>query len=221
MSRGSIGLDRRLNDYLVGAHRPEHPVLANLRRRTAGLPRGSMQVAPEQGYLLAFLVRLIGAKNALEVGTFTGYSALSVALALPPDGRLVACDISTGWTKIGRLHWQEAGVSERIELRIAPALETLAALIAEGLCDSFDIAFLDAEKTEYDGYYEACLRLVRVGGLITFDNILQHGRVADPEAVDASTEAIKALNAKIAADERVDAVLLPVGDGMTVARRLV
>ena len=157
MSRGSIGLDRRLNDYIVGAHPPEHPVLVNLRRRTSPLAWASMQIAPEQGHFLAFLVRLIGAREALEIGTFTGYSALSVALALPPDGHLVACDVNEKWTNIGKRHWQEAGVAERIELRLGPALETLAALEAEGFADRFDIAFIDAAKDEYDGYYEACL----------------------------------------------------------------
>jgi len=221
MSRGSIGLDRRLNDYIVGAHPPEHPVLARLRERTATMPSAEMQIAPEQGHFLAFLVRLIGAKEALEIGTFTGYSALAVALALPPDGHLIACDVSEEWTSIGKKHWLEAGVAERVELRIGPALATLAALEAEGFAGRFDIAFIDAAKSEYDGYYEACLRLVRIGGLITFDNMLRGGDVANPRRTGGSLEAIRALNAKIAADERVDAVLLPLGDGMTLARRVV
>jgi len=221
MSRGSIGLDRRLNDYIVSSHPPEHPVLAKLRERTATMPSAEMQIAPEQGHFLAFLVRLIGAKEALEIGTFTGYSALAVALALPPDGHLVACDVSEEWTSIGKKHWLEAGVAERVELRIGPALATLAALEAEGFAGRFDIAFIDAAKSEYDGYYEACLRLVRVGGLITFDNMLRGGDVANPRRTGGSVEAIRSLNAKIAADERVDAVLLPVGDGMTLARRVV
>ncbi len=221
MSRGSIGLDRRLNDYIVAAHPPEHPVLAKLRRRTAVLSQANMQIAPEQGHFLAFLARLIGAREALEIGTFTGYSALAVALALPPDGHLVACDVNEKWTNIGKGHWLEAGVEERIELRIGPALETLAALEAEGFAGRFDIAFIDAAKSEYEGYYEACLRLVRVGGLITFDNMLQGGDVADPRRKGGSVEAIRALNAKLASDERVDVVLLPLGDGMTLARRVV
>lgn len=220
MSRGSIGLDDRLNEYIVGAHATEHPVLKALRKETATMPMSIMQIAPEQGHLLAFLVRLTGARNILEIGTFTGYSALAIALALPADGRLVACDVSEEWTSIGRKHWLEAGVAERIDLRIAPALETLQSLESEGLRDHFDLTFIDAHKPEYDGYYEACLRLLRPGGLIVFDNMLQDGGVADPADTGNSVEAIRALNAKIAQDERVDAVLLPVGDGMTLARRI-
>jgi predicted O-methyltransferase YrrM len=220
MSRGSIGLDQSLNRYIVEAHSPEHPVLARLRERTARLPMAEMQIAPEQGHLLAFLVRLIGAKITLEVGTFTGYSALAVALALPDDGRVVACDVSEEWTRIAREHWAEAGVAGKIELRLAPALETLAALDAAGMADRFDFAFIDAQKSEYDAYYEACLRLVRRNGLIAFDNMLQGGDVADRRKRGESVVAIRDLNRKIAGDRRVDAVLLPVGDGMTLARRV-
>lgn len=220
MSRGSIGLDRRLNDYVVAGHKPEHAVLAKLRQVTGTMPMAGLQISPEQGAFLAFLVRLIGARTALEVGTFTGYSALAVALALPEEGRLVACDVNAEWTAIGQRHWQEAGVADRIDLRVAPALETLAALEAEGHADVFDFAFIDAQKSEYDAYYEAALRLVRPGGLIVFDNMLQHGDVADRSNRGSSTEAIRALNAKIAADDRVDAVLLPLGDGTTVVRVL-
>ncbi len=219
MARGSIGLDRKLNDYIVGAHPPEHPVLKRLRDRTATMPMAEMQIAPEQGQLLAFLVRLTGARRTLEIGTFTGYSALAVALALPEDGRIIACDVSEEWTSIARRHWQEAGVADKIALRLAPALETLQALETEGMAGHFDFAFIDARKSEYDGYYEACLKLVRPGGLITFDNMLQGGDVADRSNRGASVKAIRDLNAKIASDDRVDAVLLPVGDGMTLARR--
>src|SRR4051794_9980277 len=220
MSRGSIGLNDRLSKYIVQSHAPEHPVLAKLRLLTGRMPMAGMQVAPEQGQFLAFLARLIGAKSALEIGTFTGYSALAIALALPADGRLIACDVSEEWTRIARKHWAEAGIEEKIELRLAPALDTLAALEREGRGDSIDIAFVDAEKTEYDDYYERCLRLVRVGGLIVFDNMLQDGRVADPRDSNESTNAIRSLNAKMAADDRVDVVLLPLGDGTTVARRV-
>ncbi len=220
MSRGSIGLTSDLNDYVVKAHPPEHPVLKRLRENTAKLPMAQMQIAAEQGHFLAFLVRLIGARTALEIGTFTGYSALAVALALPKDGRIVACDVSEEWTAIARKHWAEAGVAEKIELRLAPALDTLAALEAEGMGDRFDFAFVDAHKPEYDGYYEACLRLVRPGGLIALDNMLQGGRVADRADRSAGVTAIRALNAKIAKDARVDAVLLPLGDGVTLARRV-
>lgn len=221
MSRTSIGLSERLNDYIVGAHTAEHPVLTTLRDKTAALPEASMQIAPEQGHFLAFLVRLTGARAVLEIGTFTGYSALAVALALPPDGEIVACDVSEEWTSIGKRHWLEAGVAERIDLRIAPALETLEALKGEGASGRFDMAFIDAQKSEYDGYYEACLDLVRVGGLIVLDNMLMSGAVAESGAGSAGVAAVRALNAKIAGDDRVDAVLLPVGDGMTLARRLV
>lgn len=220
MSRESIGLSPELNDYIVKAHPPEHPVLRKLRQRTAKLPMASMQIAPEQGHFLAFLVRLIGARRTLEIGTFTGYSALAVALALPDSGKVVACDVSEEWTAIARQHWEEAGVAKKITLRLAPALETLAALGQEGKPGRFDFAFIDAHKPEYDAYYEACLRLVRVGGLIAFDNMLQDGRVADRSDRGASVTAIRALNAKLAKDDRVDAVLLPLGDGMTLARRV-
>ncbi len=220
MSRGSIGLSSVLNDYVVQAHSPEHPVAAKLREATGRMRNAGMQIAPEQGHFLAFLVRLIGARRALEVGTFTGYSALVTALALADGGTLVACDVSEEWTGIGREHWQEAGVAEKIDLRIAPALETLAALLDDGQAGTFDIAFIDADKPEYDDYYEACLRLVRVGGLIVFDNMLQGGNIIDPSRSEPGVEAIRALNAKLAVDDRIDVVLLPVGDGMTLARRL-
>ena len=220
MSRGSIGLDERLNAYIVASHAPEHPVLAKLRSLTGAMPMASMQIAPEQGAFLAFLARLIGARRTLEVGTFTGYSALAVALALPADGRVVALDVSEEWTTVARAHWREAGVAERIELRLGPAADSLAALEREGEAGRFDMAFIDADKTGYDAYYEAALRLVRPNGLIVFDNMLQDGDVADPAKKSASTIAIRALNAKIAGDARVDAVLLPLGDGMTVARRV-
>ena len=220
MSRGSIGLTAVLNDYVVGAHAPEHPALAKLRALTGGMRNASMQIAPEQGHFLAFLVGLIGARRTLEIGTFTGYSALATALALPDDGTIVACDVSEEWTAIGRQHWEEAGVAGKIDLRIAPALETLAALRDDGLEGQFDFAFIDAHKPEYAGYYEACLKLVRVGGLIVFDNMLQGGDIVDPSETREGVTAIRALNARIAVDDRVDAVLLPVGDGMTLARRL-
>jgi predicted O-methyltransferase YrrM len=220
MSRGSIGLDDRLNRYVAENHPPEHPVLAELRKVTGKMPNAEMQVALEQGHLLAFLARLIGAQNALEIGTFTGYSALSVALALPRDGHLVACDINEAWTGIGRRHWEKAGVAGKIDLRLGPALETLKALKREGWTNGFDFAFIDAAKGEYDDYYELALKLVRKGGLIAFDNMLWGGAVANPRVKDGQTQALRTLNAKIAGDPRVDSVLLPVGDGMMVARRV-
>jgi len=218
MSRGTIGLDDRLNDYLVKNQPPEHPVLAQLRTLTAKMPNSSMQISAEQGHFLAFLAKLIAARNALEVGTFTGYSALAVALALPKDGHLIACDVNAEWTGIGRTHWDKAGVGEKIELRLGPGTETLARLAAEGLQGHFDMAFIDASKLEYERYYELALPLMRKGGVIVFDNMLWDGKVADPSVRDADTRAIRALNAKIPADPRVDAVLLPIGDGMMAAR---
>ena len=220
MACGAIGPAPEVDSYIRTAHAPEHPVLTVLREKTAKMPNAMMQVSPEQGKFLAFLVGLTGAKTVLEIGTFTGYSALVMALALPADGRLTACDVSEEWTSLGKKHWLEAGVAEKIDLRIAPALATIDQLLAEGKADSFDMAFIDAMKAEYDGYYEGCLKLVRPGGLIALDNMLQSGRVADAGETGEATETIRALNAKIAADDRVEAVLLPIRDGMTLARRL-
>lgn len=197
----------------------ETPLQRWLRAETAALPRGRMQIGPDQGALLALLVRLTGARRALEVGTFTGYSALAVAAALPEGGRLVTCDVSEEWTAVARRYWEEAGVSGRIELRLGPAAQTLARLLREGAGESFDLAFIDADKESYDAYYEACLRLVRPGGLIAIDNVLWSGAVADPSAVDPETEAIRALNLKVRDDPRVEACLLTVGDGVMLARK--
>jgi O-methyltransferase len=218
MARGSIGLDEQLDSYIVASHPPEHPVLAKLRAKTQPMSMSVMQIPPAQGHFLQFLVRLIGARKTLEIGTFTGYSALAVALALPADGKVMALDISKEWTDIGRPFWKEAGVEQKIDLRLAPALQSLAALEKEGGAKSFDFAFIDAEKTEYDAYYEAVLRLMRANGLIALDNMLQSGEVADPKARGKSTVAIRALNTKLAGDHRVEAVLLPLGDGVTLAR---
>jgi len=193
----------------------EHPALAALRRETAELPESNMQIGPDQGALMAMLVRLIGARRVLEIGTFTGYSSTAMALALPPDGRMLCCDVSREWTDIARRAWADAGVAERIELRLGPAAETLATLDDDG----FDLAFIDADKPGYDAYYEGCLRVVRPGGLILIDNVLWSGRVADPSEDDETVRIMRALNAKIAVDERVDHVLLPLGDGLTLARR--
>lgn len=207
-----------LNDDLVAYVRRhgvrEHPALARLREDTAQLPMAQMQIAPEQGAFMALLVQLIGATRILEIGTFTGYSSTAMALALPPDGRMTCLDVSEEWTDRARQAWREAGVADRVELRIGPAAESLLTLEY----DSFDLAFIDADKTSYDTYYEGCLRTVRPGGLILIDNVLQGGRVADDAAEDANVVAIRALNAKIAADERVDMTLLPIADGLTMAR---
>jgi caffeoyl-CoA O-methyltransferase len=213
----AIGLGQELRDYVARVGIREHPVLTRLREENVRERSGSMQVAPEEGALLALLVRLLRARRVLEVGTYTGYSSTAMALALPADGRLVCCDVSREWTDIARAAWAEAGVADRIELNLAPALETLDRLVADGGEGTFDLAFIDADKPGYDGYYERALRLVRPGGVIAIDNVLWGGRVADPSVQDASTSAIRALNDKIAADERVDPVLTTVGDGLTLA----
>jgi caffeoyl-CoA O-methyltransferase len=213
----AIGLGQELRDYVARVGIREHPVLARLREENVRERSGSMQVAPEEGALLALLVRLLRARRVLEVGTYTGYSSTAMALALPADGRLVCCDVSREWTDIARAAWAEAGVADLIELNLAPALETLDRLVADGGEGTFDLAFIDADKPGYDGYYERALRLVRPGGVIAIDNVLWGGRVADPSVQDASTSAIRALNEKIAADERVDPVLTTVGDGLTLA----
>ena len=190
-----------------------------LRAETARLPQAGMQIGADQGALLALLARTVGAKMAVEVGTFTGYSALCVAAALPAGGKLVCCDINEEWTGIARRYWKQAGLADRIELRLAPALQTLAALRTEHGQGTFDFAFIDADKPAYDGYYEACLGLIRAGGLIALDNVLWSGNVADPNVHDADTDALRALNAKIRDDRRVDACLLTVGDGVMLARK--
>jgi predicted O-methyltransferase YrrM len=190
-----------------------------LRRETAALPDARMLLAPEVGGLLALLVRLIGARRVLELGTFTGYSALAMALALTADGRLLCCDVSEEWTAIARRHWKAAGVADRIELRLAPAAETLAALVRDGRAGTFDLAFVDADKASYPDYYEACLSLLRAGGVVVFDNTLWGGAVADESVTDADTVAIRTLNRRIRADARVDACLLAMGDGATVVRK--
>jgi predicted O-methyltransferase YrrM len=218
MSNGSIGLDEALNTYLVDAGVREHPVLTALRRETASLPNAGMQIAPEEGALLALLVRLLPARRILEVGTFTGYSSTAMALAQPSDGRILCCDVSREWTDIARRAWDDAGVADRMDLRLAPAVETLDGLLGAGEADSYDLAFIDADKANYDAYYERALQLVRAGGLIAIDNVLWSGRVADASVTDQDTAAIRALNTKIAADERVDVVMVPIADGVTLAR---
>jgi predicted O-methyltransferase YrrM len=190
-----------------------------LREETARLPRAQMQVSPDQGQLLAFLVGLIGARPTIEIRTFTGYSAHAVAAAQPPEGRLIACDVSAEWTEIAKRYWREAGIENRIDLRLAPALETLDDLIASGDASRFDFAFIDADKEGYDAYYELCLALIRPGGLIAVDNVLWRGSVVDPEAGSSDARFIDALNRKIRSDDRVDMCLVPIGDGLTLVRR--
>jgi len=195
----------------------EHPLLRRLREETASHPRAIMQIAPEQGQFFQMLVALTGAKNALEIGVFTGYSSLSVAFALPTDGHLTACDISEEYTSIARRYWAEAGVAEKIDLRIAPAAETLGRLLEEGRAGSYDFAFIDADKTGYDRYYELCLQLVRPGGLIVLDNMLYHGQVPGDGEHGPDTAALRLLNEKIGKDDRVVASLLPIADGVMLA----
>lgn len=219
MCRTTRPLSERLHTYLLSVEPPEHEELQKLRDATAKLTLAHFQVAPEQGHLLAFLVRLAGARRALEVGTFTGYSALAVALALPPEGSLVACEIDQRWIEVGYPFWQRAGVAGKIEVKVGPALATLLLLQQTGACSSFDLAFIDANKEDYDGYYESALRLVRPGGLIALDNMFFRGDVADPSVADPQASSIRRLNTKIAADERVDRVVIPIGDGMTLVRR--
>jgi predicted O-methyltransferase YrrM len=219
MSRRTTPLDDALYDYLLEVSLREPDILRRLREETAGLEKASMQISPEQGQFLAMLVELSGATRILEVGTFTGYSALVMTLAMPDDGTLLACDIDEDWTAVARRYWDEAGVGERIELRLAPAAETLAGLVASGETGSFDLAFLDADKRGLDGYYEQSLELVRPGGLIAVDNTLWHGRVVDPDDTEASTEAIRAFNRKLRDDGRVSLSLVPIGDGVTLARK--
>ena len=219
MARRTNYVTDELYAYLLDVSLREPPVMTRLREETASLEKAHMQIGPEQGQFMALLVELIGAQNALEVGTFTGYSALAVAMALPEGGRLVACDISEEWTAIGRRYWEEAGVAHKINLRLAPALETLDALLTEGRAGTFDFAFIDADKEGYDAYFERALELIRSGGLITLDNTLWEGKVVDPTVTDVDTEAIRAINTKLAGDERVTLSLLPVGDGLTLARK--
>jgi len=211
-------LPEAVDQYLTRTMVRETPVQQKLRAETSKLAEAGMQIGADQGQFFALLVRAIGAKRALEIGTFTGYSALAVAAALPDDGKLVACDVSEEWTSVGQRHWQEAGVAHKIDLRIAPATETLAQLLAEGGAGTFDFAFIDADKPGYDAYYEACLKLIRKNGLIAIDNVLWSGKVADDAVTDESTAALRALNTKIAADPRVEACLLTVGDGVMLVR---
>jgi predicted O-methyltransferase YrrM len=218
MSRRTLNLDDTVYDYLLGHSLREHPEQTALREATRSHAHAGMQISPEQGQLMSLLVKLIGARCTIEIGTFTGYSALSVALALPADGRMLACDISAEYTSIGKPYWQRAGVADKIELVIAPATGTLDARIAAGESGCYDFAFIDADKTGYDAYYERCLQLIRAGGLIAIDNTLWGGEVAKP-ADDDDTRALQALNDKLHHDERIDMALLPIGDGLTLARK--
>jgi predicted O-methyltransferase YrrM len=217
MSSRTIPMTDKLYDYLLAVSLREPPLLAALRAETAKLPDAGMQISPEQGQFMALLVELIGARRAIEVGTFTGYSALCVAQALPADGKVIACDISEEFTAVARRYWAKSGIADRIELRLAPALDTLKSLLAGGGAGSFDFAFIDADKTQYDAYYEAILKLLRPGGLVTIDNVLWSGAVADGRKRDADTVALRALNEKLRTDKRITLSMLPIGDGLTLA----
>jgi caffeoyl-CoA O-methyltransferase len=219
MSRQTLTLNDALYDYLLGVSLREPPLLFRLREETAALPGSGMQISPEQGQFMALLAELVGARRVLEVGTFTGYSALVVALALPADGLIITCDVDEEMTAIARLYWAEAGVADKIDLRLGPAVDTLDALLSDGGAGTFDFAFVDADKKNYDAYYERGLALLRQGGLMVIDNVLWSGAVADPERQDTDTNAIRALNAKLHGDQRVSLSLLPVSDGITLARK--
>jgi predicted O-methyltransferase YrrM len=218
MSNLHLSLNDDVHAYLLANEPPEHEVLYKLRAHTQTLKNAQFQISPEQGHFLVFLTRLIGARRMLEVGTFTGYGTLALALALPADGKILTCDLHDETVTIGRRYWEKAGVADKIKTTFGPALRTMAKL-QESEPAQFDLIFIDADKTEYDQYYELALTLVRAGGLIVLDNMLRHGDVANPDSHDPRTVSVRRLNAKIASDERVDRVLLPIADGMTLVRR--
>jgi len=217
MSTVQTGVAEDLAQYIRSVTLREPEILKMLREETSKLPNAMMQIGPEQGQFMGMLIRLLGAKLTLEVGVFTGYSSTAVALALPDDGRIVACDVSEEYTSVARRYWREAGVEHKIGLRIAPAVESLDALLVEGKSGAFDFAFIDADKENYDRYYERALKLLRPGGLIAVDNVLWHGKVLDQSVQDADTRAIRALNEKLHRDQRVLVSMLPIGDGVTLA----
>jgi predicted O-methyltransferase YrrM len=219
MSTRTLTIDDRLYDYLLTQTLRERPLLARLRDRTRALPNANMQISPEQGQFMALLVKLIGARRCLEIGTFTGYSSTAVALALPEDGRMVCLDVSEEYTRHARAAWREAEVEDKIELKLAPARESLAQMLAAGEAGTYDFAFIDADKEGYPHYYEAALELLRAGGLIAMDNALQGGGVADPDNTGVGTVAIRELNRRVRADDRVDMSLVPIGDGLMLARK--
>ena len=217
MSNRTLPLTRQLYRYLIEHSLREAEVLRRLREETLKRPMANMQISPEQGQFMQLIIRLMGARRTLEVGVFTGYSSLAVALALPPEGRIVACDVSEEWTSVARRYWQEAGVEHKIDLRLAPALDTLHSLLDAGEAGRFDFAFIDADKENYGRYYDHALRLLRPGGLIAVDNTLWGGAVADGRKLDADTRAIREFNRRVHADPRVEISLVPIGDGLTLA----
>lgn len=215
---GRLLLPDDVYQYLLSVSLREAPILRRLREETAKLPNATMQIPPEHGQFMSLMVQILGVRRALEVGVFTGYSSLAVALALPAGGRIVACDISEQYTSVARRYWREAGVEPMIDLRLGPALETLDALLAQER-GTFDFAFIDADKINYARYYERALQLIRPGGLLMVDNTLWSGRLADPSENDPDTEALRAFNKKLHDDARVALSLLPLGDGVTLARK--
>jgi caffeoyl-CoA O-methyltransferase len=219
MSNRTLSLDHATYQYLLAASLREAEVLRRLRIYTAGIQYARMQIAPEQAQFMALLVEIMGVRRAIEIGVFTGYSALAVALALPADGHLLACDINTIWTAKAQEYWREAGVAKKIELRLAPALETLDALLAEGQQGNFDFAFIDADKGNYLHYYERLLQLLRPGGVIAVDNVLWGGRVANPANIEEDTIAIRNFNEHVRSDDRVSISMVPIGDGLTLAMK--
>ncbi|HEV8545048.1 MAG TPA: class I SAM-dependent methyltransferase [Candidatus Limnocylindrales bacterium] len=219
MSNTSIGVPEDLNEYLVAHGVREPDILRRLREETAALPQHDMQIAPEQGAFMALLVEILDARRCIELGTFTGYSSLVVALAMPSDGRIVCCDVSEEWTSIARRYWAEAGVGDRVDLRLGPALETLDELLAGGAAGTFDFAFVDASKREYPDYHERIVRLLRQGGLVVYDNVLWAGDILDESKTDPDTLGVRRLNDRIAQDERVTISMIPVADGLTLARK--
>lgn len=220
MLKKMIKVSDELYDYILSVSLREPDILRRLREETARHPYSFMQISPDQGQFMALLIRLIGAARTIELGVYTGYSSLCVALALPPGGKIIACDDNEEWTAVARRYWAEAGVSDKVDFRLAPAMETLDGLLAESLAGTFDFIFIDADKENYDGYYERSLELLRPEGLIAVDNVLWSGRVADSEANDAATAAIRAFNAKLRSDDRINLSMLPVADGLTLALKL-
>ena len=217
MANSTLGLEHQLYDYLLSISLREPDILASLREETAKHPMAMMQIAPEQGQFMELMVQLMGATKTLEIGVFTGYSSLCVALALPPNGQIIACDVSEEYTAIARRYWEAAGVANKISLQLGPAINTLDKLIAEGQAGTFDFAFIDADKENYEAYFERSLQLVRNGGLIVIDNVLWSGRVADPQVQDESTVAIRSFNDKLRNDPRVTLSVVPIADGLTLA----
>ena len=219
MSKSYTSVTPELGDYISSVTLREQPLLARLREETAAYPQAMMQVSPEQGQFLAFLTRLIGARRTLEIGVFTGYSSLSVAMALPDDGRIIACDVNEEWTSVARRYWKEAGVEKKIDLRIGPALPTLRNLIDSGQMNTFDFVFIDADKPNYLAYFDCALELLRPGGVVAADNVLWHGSVIDSTVQDEGTNAIREFNRRLQVDDRIWITLVPMGDGLTLAQK--